>query len=109
MISIELALRPSAIEHAPRAFLIPSDDPHLWIDILVESGCPALTTRLYAVPKSRQDPRPAAVLAAPPAGHTLRVPARALSYAAIADRLFFPADSTPYPPALPAELAAALT
>jgi len=109
MIPVELALRPAQAEHPPHAFLIASDDPRLWLEVLIESGCPAATTRLFILPASPQDPRPAALLAVPPAGHAVHVPPRALGYAAVADRLFHPVNSTPYPTASPAEYAAALT
>ncbi len=105
-IEFGLTIRPSTGPAAPAAaWFIAGSGPADWVSELSSWGVPLDEVRLFPLPESARTRRACGVLVV--VGGKPRV-VRAMPYAVLADRLFYPADAVVWPPVSVDELTAAL-
>src|SRR3954452_23686512 len=98
-----LRLRPAAEPAGPAAgYVIPSPDPAVWADELMADAAAAAAARLFVLPTSASDVRPAAAFVAGGGPATLRP--RCQPYRRNGDRLYYPADGRLDPDFGPSEI-----
>ncbi|HEY2587418.1 MAG TPA: hypothetical protein VGI81_16860 [Tepidisphaeraceae bacterium] len=105
MTTFPLQLRPiDATAAAPAAWLIPGDDPAVWLAEIGGWGVPMMGLRLFVLPRSLRDCRAAGVLVTGAEGLRRECVRRGQAYQLLAGRLYLPADARLDPPVSEAEL-----
>ena len=100
-----LSLQPETAPAKPAsAWFIPGADPAHWLDVLGRAGLAGAEVRLFVVPQSAEERRPAGILVIGAQGNPPPDHAGALACRCRAERLFFPAEAELFPPVEDEEL-----
>jgi tetratricopeptide (TPR) repeat protein len=105
IIRLQLRHEPSSNAVAT-AWFLPGDSAEAWLTDLGECGLADSSTRLFIVPRSMSDRKPAGALVVPSGGTSPSRRPRGIPCRVIADRLYLPAQAVLFPPVTDAEVRA---